>query len=154
MYTFDLQFRKDTRHERTGSPTYYRWKIQFIIALPKTEMKTLQKMAKTFGCGNITTTGNQARFSVQNIDEIANCVIPYFTRHSLGEGGLDQNKKKDFSVWQKAAAIVYKNKGKKISVWEKSDLASLVELHKLSTKYKGTTRAGKWMDMAKILVKK
>src|SRR3989339_284663 len=32
---FDLQFRKDTRHKRTGSPTYYRWNTQFVITSPK-----------------------------------------------------------------------------------------------------------------------
>ena len=157
---FDLQFRKDTRHERTGSPTYYRWKTQFIITLQKSKIKTLQKVAHTLGCGNVTTVGNQSRFSVQNIDEISNVVIPYFTKHPLAgdppshEASARQGKKKDFSVWQKAAVIVHKNKGKKISMWGKNDLASLVELHKLSKQYKGTIKTGKWMDMAKMLTKK
>ena len=39
---FDLQFRKDVRHERSGSPTYYRWKIQFVITCPKEQIKILQ----------------------------------------------------------------------------------------------------------------
>lgn len=145
---FDLQFRKDTRHERTGSPTYYRWKIQFIITLPKTEITQLQQAAKMLGCGNITSTG-QARLSVQNIDEINEAIIPYFKKNTLSG-----QKKKDFDVWQKAAEIVWRNKGKKISTWEKSDLASLVELHKLSTKYKGNTKSAKWIEMATTLTKK
>ncbi len=150
---FDLQFRKDTRHERTGSPTYYRWKIQFVVTLPKSEIKTLQKAGREIGCGMVTHStssgqGGQARLSVQNIDEIKDVVIPHFQKNPLaGE------KKKDFQVWQKAAQIIYKNKGVSLSTWEKSDLHSLIELHKLSGKYKNKTRQGKWMSMAKSLTK-
>ena len=145
---FDLQFRKDTRHKRTNSPTYYRWKIQFVITLPKLEIEELKKAASLISCGNITVTGNQARLSVQNIDEIYEAVIPYFKKNLLaGE------KKKDFSIWQKAVEIVYKNKGKKITTWEKSDLSSLIEIHKLSAKYKGRTHSGKWINMARTLTR-
>ncbi len=146
---FDLQFRKDTRHERTGSPTYYRWKIQFIITLPKTEIKTLQKVANILDCGNVTATNGQARFSVQNIDDISGVIVPHFKKHVLAG-----QKKKDFDVWHKAVEIVWRNKGKKTAAWEKSDLSSLVELHKLSLKHKGSTRTGKWTEMAKTLTKK
>ncbi len=41
---FDLQFRKDTRRERTNSPTYYRWKAQFVVTGPKESAKVLQKI--------------------------------------------------------------------------------------------------------------
>src|SRR3989344_1173659 len=43
---FDLQFRKDTRHERTNSPTYYRWKSQFVVTVPKEQIKILEKTKK------------------------------------------------------------------------------------------------------------
>ena len=41
---FDLQFRKDTRRERLNSPTYYRWKAQFVSTAPKGNMKFLEKL--------------------------------------------------------------------------------------------------------------
>ena len=41
---FDLQFRKDTRHERTNSPTYYRWKVQFIVTNPKANINISEKI--------------------------------------------------------------------------------------------------------------
>ena len=41
---FDLQFRKDTRHERTNAPTYYRWKAQFVVTTPKENIKVLEKI--------------------------------------------------------------------------------------------------------------
>src|SRR3989344_3973287 len=92
---FDLQFRKDTRHERTNSPTYYRWKLQFVITGPKDSIKTLEKVKKEFGCGDIFVNHNQARFSVQKIDDIYEVVVPYFRKNVLAE-----NKKKDFELWQ------------------------------------------------------
>ncbi len=144
---FDLQFRKDTRHERTGSPTYYRWKVQFIITLPKTEVKDLEKIARMLGCGKITATGNQARFSVQDIDDIFNIIIPHFTKHALTA------KKKDFELWHKAAQIIQKNKGVKLAAWEKNDLKKLLQIHQLKTQHKQKHRTAKWLDMAQTLAK-
>ena len=80
---FDLQFRKDTRHERIGSPTYYRWKIQFVITSPKENVKVLEKVLKEFGCGSVSVVANQARFCVQKIDDIVETVIPYFGKNKL-----------------------------------------------------------------------
>ncbi len=146
---FDLQFRKDTRHDRTGSPTYYRWKAQFIITLPKEQVDILEKAKKTIGCGTVSKTATQARFSVQNIDDIADGVIPYFTQHKLSG-----NKKQDFSLWQKAVQIIYQNKRTPLSKWKKNDLLSLLQIHKASAKYKIKPKKSKWMEMAQVLVKK
>ena len=77
---FDLQFRKDIRKERLDSPTYYRWKVQFIMTRPKENKKTLENIKKELNCGNVHTVKNQARFSVQNINEIENEVIPFFQK--------------------------------------------------------------------------
>ena len=46
----DLQFRKDTRHERTNAPTYYRWKTQFIVTSGKENVAMLEKIKKELGC--------------------------------------------------------------------------------------------------------
>jgi hypothetical protein len=145
---FDLQFRKDTRHERTGSPTYYRWKIQFIITRPKADAKLLKKVANTFRCGTVGTSANQARFSVQNITDIKETIVPYFQKNTLAE-----NKKKDFQLWQKAVEVVWRNKGVKLSAWKKHDLAQLMEIHKAAAKYKLKPRSAKWIETAKTLTK-
>ncbi len=145
---FDLQFRKDTRHERTGSPTYYRWKIQFVVTLPKGGVKDLQKLKKVLGCGNITVAAGQARFSVQNIDEVCECVIPYLKKNPPNDG-----KKKDFELWHKSAEIICKNKGVKLAMWEKNDLKKLLEIHRMKNQYKQSDRTAKWMGMAKVLSK-
>src|SRR5579863_9146720 len=128
---FDLQFRKDTRHERTNSPTYYRWKAQFIVTAPKEDKKILEKIKKEIGCGQIHIAKDQARYSVQKISDVAECVIPYFKKHPLSD-----KKKHCFELWSKAVQIIYSNKGKYSTDWKKNDLHTLVEIHKSSLKYK------------------
>lgn len=143
---FDLQFRKDTRHERASSPTYYRWKAQFIVTSPKEDAKFLEKIKKELGCGEITISKDQARFSVQKISDIAETVVPFFRKNLLAE-----KKKKDFELWAKGVEIIQKNKGKPLAGWKKNELCSLIEIHKSSVKYKNRPRAPKWLGMAKAL---
>ena len=145
---FDLQFRKDTRRERTNSPTYYRWKVQFVITRPKKDIKILEKLAKEFDCGKITISKDQARFSVQKIDDIVDVIVPFFRKNLL-----TGNKKKDFDLWKKSVEIIYKNKGKALVSWKKSDLLQLIEIQKTSTKYKNKPKQPKWLEMAQTLSK-
>lgn len=145
---FDLQFRKDTRHERTNSPTYYRWKAQFVVTSPKADIKILEKIKREMGCGEVTVSQSQARFSVQKISDIAEAVVPFFRKNCLGG-----KKKKDFELWAKGVDVIQKNKGKYLTNWKKSDLCTLIEIHKSSAKYKNRPRQPKWLDMAKALSK-
>lgn len=145
---FDLQFRKDTRLERANSPTYYRWKAQFVVTSPKENIKLLEKIKKELGCGEITVSKDQARFSVQKISDIAETVAPFFRKNLLAE-----KKKKDFELWAKGVEIIQKNKGKYLASWKKNDLCTLIEIHKSSAKYKHRPRAPKWLDMAKAFSK-
>jgi len=145
---FDLQFRKDTRHERTNKPTYYRWKIQFVITGPKEKQKLFEKIKNTIGCGDVCVIKNQARYSVQKIDSINNIIIPFFRKNPLSD-----KKKKDFELWQRAVGIIYKNKGKYLMNWKKNDILSLIEIQKSSVKYKNNPKQPKWIEMAQALVK-
>lgn len=146
---FDLQFRKDTRRERLNSPTYYRWKTQFVITLPKEKLKLLKKVKKIINCGRIYIAKNQARFSVQKIEDISDVIVPFFKKNKLI--GKD---KKYFELWQKAVYIIYSNKGKYIAKWQKNNLLSLIQIHKSISKYKDKPRQAKWIDMAKSMSKK
>ncbi len=141
---FDLQFRKDTRHERTNSPTYYRWKTQFIVTASKEDIKTLEKIKKIIGCGEVSISKEQARFSVQKIDDISVNVVPFFKKNLLAN-----KKKKDFELWAKAVDIIQKNKGKYLNDWKKTDVCNLIEIHKSSAKYKNRPRQPKWLEMAR-----
>lgn len=145
---FDLQFRKDTRHERTNSPTYYRWKMQFVVTGPKEDAQILEKIKKEMGCGEVCISKDQARFSVQKISDIAETIVPFFRKNCLAD-----KKKKDFELWAKAVEIICKNKGKPLAEWKKNELNSLIEIQKSSAKYKKTARAPKWLDMARTLSK-
>lgn len=145
---FDLQFRKDVRHERTNAPTYYRWKIQFVVTGPKEKQKLLEKVKNTIGCGEVHITKDQARFSVQKIDDINSVVIPFFRKNRLAE-----NKRKDFELWQKAVDIIHRNKGKYLIKWKKNDLLSLIEIQKSTAKYKLKPKQPKWIEMAQALAK-
>jgi len=145
---FDLQFRKDTRHERTNSPTYYRWKAQFIVTAPKDNAKVLEKIKKEMGCGEVTISKDQARFSVQKISDIAETVVPFFKKNTLAD-----KKKKDFELWAKGVEVIQRNKGKYLATWKKNDLCTLIEIHKSSAKYKNRPREPKWLEMAKVLSK-
>ena len=80
---FDLQFRKDTRYERTNSPTYYRWKTQFVVTGPKDNIKVLEKIKNEMGCGEVTISKDQARFSVQKISDISGLIVPFFKKNLL-----------------------------------------------------------------------
>ena len=146
---FDLQFRKDTRHKRLNAPTYYRWKTQFVIALPKKDAKTLQRVKREMGCGKINIAKNQARFSVQSVGEIHESVVPFFKKNKLAE-----KKKKDFELWQRAVSIISRNRGKYISKWEKNDLMQLIEIQKAGSKYKNNPRKLKWAEIAKSISRK
>lgn len=145
---FDLQFRKDARHERTNTPTYYRWKMQFIVTAPKSQTKTLEKIQSTIGCGKINISGNQARLSVQKIDDINTVIIPFFRKNPLAD-----KKKKNFELWQRAALIIQKNKGKSLLNWKRNEFLQLIELQKSSLKYKENSREPKWMKEAQDLAK-
>lgn len=143
---FDLQFRKDTRRERTNSPTYYRWKTQFVVTSPKEDEKTLEKIKKEFCCGEVSVSKDQARFSVQKIDDVAGIIVPFFKKNTLAG-----DKKRDFELWAKAVEIIKQNKGKALAGWKKSELNSLIEIQKSCAKYKKRPRKSKWLDMAKAI---
>lgn len=145
---FDLQFRKDTRHERTNAPTYYRWKAQFVITGPKKDAKVLETVKNKIGCGEIHIIKDQARFSVQKIGDITGVVVPFFRKNMLAG-----KKKKDFELWIKGVEIIQRNKGKYLTIWKKNDLCSLIEIHKSSIKYKNRPRQPKWLEMARTLAK-
>jgi len=145
---FDLQFRKDTRHERTNAPTYYRWKAQFVVTSPKENIKILEKIKSEMGCGEVCISKDQARFSVQKINDITEMVVPFFRKNCLAD-----KKKKDFELWTKGVEVIQKNKGKHLAEWKKNDLCMLIEVHKSSAKYKNRPRTPKWLEMAKTLSK-
>jgi hypothetical protein len=140
---FDLQFRKDTKTNRTNSPIYYRWKVQFIVTKNAEQKNVLDAMRDNLQCGNIHVVKSQARYSVQNVSEIYSCIIPYFK-----ENPLTGKKQQDFQSWSKAVEIIYRNKGKVLTAWKPGDFQKLMSIHASIVKYKTRPRKSKHLEMA------
>ncbi|HXK31972.1 MAG TPA: LAGLIDADG family homing endonuclease [Candidatus Paceibacterota bacterium] len=147
---FDLQFRRDVRHKRTNSPIYYSWKAQFVIVGSVDKEELLRKIKETLDCGRLHyITGTQIRYSVQNIDELHDKIVPFFKEHSLSG-----DKDKDFELWSEAIAILYRNKGKALSQWPKELFERLITIQKSSQQYKSKkNRIPKWIPVAQAVLK-
>jgi len=146
---FDLQFRRDIRHKRTNSPTYYCWKAQFVITGSVEREDLLRKIQETLDCGRLHyITGTQIRYSVQKLEDLNNKIVPFFNEHSLSG-----NKKKDFELWAQAIDILYQNKGKSLSLWSKDLFRQLITIQKASQQYKSKkTRTSKWIPVAQAVL--
>jgi len=146
---FGLQFRKDVRHERPGSPAYYSWKMQFMITARKDERDLFARIKHFFGCGNIyDELDSEIHYCIANADDLQNIISPFFKKYKL------QGKKKyDFILWAEAVDIMQKNKKRKINIqkgvkgfskncWDKKDLSRLFEIHSAMQKYKSNRSHG------------
>ncbi len=146
---FDLQFRRDVRHKRTGSPVYYSWKAQFVIPGTLDKEDLLRKIQEIIGCGRLHyITARQLRYSVQSIDDLHDKVIPFFKEYPLSG-----KKNSDFELWAKAIEIIYQNKGKSLSSWPKKSFSQLIDLQKSIQEYKAKrVQNAKWLPVAKTVL--
>lgn len=133
---FSLSFRRDIRRERKNTPTYFYWRAEFIIVLHRNDLGILKMIQDTLGCGKITFNkrGN-ARYSIQNIKELKETVVPFFERYPMYA-----KKKYDFALWKEAVEILSRNKQSKSKEklskqkgfgkieWNKNDLSRLTEI--------------------------
>jgi hypothetical protein len=156
---FDLQFRRDVRHERINKPVYYGWRVQFVIVARVDDEELLRKIKNTLNCGGINfARGDQVRYSVQDVDNLYNIIVPFFKKHPL-----PGKKKKDFELWAEAIEILYRNKRKTINLkkgvrgfvktnWNKEDFLRLIEIQKLMQQYKAKRPQGfKWISTAESI---
>lgn len=146
---FDLQFRRDVRHERINKPVYYGWRYQFVIVTRKDDEELLRKIQKTFNCGSINfARGDQTRYSVQDITHLYNIILPFFKKYPLSG-----KKKKDFELWAEAIEIIYQNKGKFLKKWSKENFLRVIEIQKSMQEYKFKRPQGyKWLSIAESVV--
>jgi len=146
---FGLQFRKDIRHERPGSPVYYSWKAQFMITARKDEQELFERIKSFFGCGSIyKELDREIHYCIANVEDLKNVISPFFKKHKL-----QGKKSKDFILWAEAIDIIYRNKKIKANIqkgvkgflknnWNKEDLHRLLELHSEMQKYKSERPQG------------
>lgn len=157
---FGFQFRKDVRHERPGSPTYYYWKVQFMITARKDEQELFERIKEFFGCGNIYKQLDiEIHYTVTEMDDLKNIISPFFKKYQL-----QGKKKNDFILWAEAIDILHRNKKKKVNTqrgakgfmktnWDQKDLYHLFELHSKMQTYKSSRPKGlKHIAVAKELL--
>lgn len=139
---FALKFTKETKRKRPWSPTYYGWKAEFAIVLSSNDEEILRKVKETIGVGIIHPSKRlTSRYSVQNVDEFFNVIIPFFRKFKLRA-----KKSLDFDLWTEAINIIYKNKvgntatkgikGFVKKEWNMQDLDKLITIRKEMVKIK------------------
>ena len=160
---FGLQFRKDVRHERRGSPIYYSWKAQFMITARKDEQELFERIKSFFGCGAIyNELDKEIHYCVSNVEDLKSIISPFFKKYQL-----QGKKNNDFILWAEAIDIIYKNKKSKVNTqkglkgfsknnWDTEDLRRLIEIHSEMQKYKSDRPQGlKHISVAsKLLISK
>ena len=147
---FDLQFRRDVKHNRPNKPVYYGWKAQFVVMGKYDDENLLRGIQNSLNCGRLHFVGeNKIRYSVQDIDNLYNKVVLFFK-----ENHLSGKKKQDFDSWAKAIEVLFQNKGKAIKEWKKKDFLQLIEIQKIRQKYKSKKIQGqKWLSIAEAISK-
>lgn len=152
---FALNFRRDVRRERKGTPVYFYWDVEFAIFLRADDRPILEKIQQTLLCGRIgnpTKTG-AVRFSVYHMDDLVEKVIPFFERYPLRA-----KKFHDFELWKEAVHLLYKNRGAKTNIsstgnargsrnrlWNQKDLVRLKKIQLAMRQYKNAGREWKWL---------
>lgn len=157
---FDLQFRRDVRRDRLNSPVYYGWRYQFVIVTRADDVDLLIKIKEVLGCGSINFSRlDQARYSVQDINNIQNIIIPFFKKYPLSG-----KKRKDFELWAEAIEIISRNKKAGVCEkgvrgftrlsWRKPDFERLIKIQGLMRQYKSKRPQGyKWLSAAESIAK-
>lgn len=149
---FALKFRRDVRHERKNKPIYFYWDIEFAIVLRKDDQEILEKIKTTFDCGRISVSkSGQARYAVNNINDLSNKVVPFFGKHQLYA-----KKRHDFQLWKEAVEIIKRNQRLGVNrkkgergfhrvYWDPRDLKRLTEIHNEMKRYKSKGKEWKWL---------
>lgn len=145
---FDLQFRRDVKYNRPNKPVYYAWRAQFIVVGNSNNENLLRGIQNTLDCGRLHfVSGHKIRYSVQDVDNLYNKVLPFFKSCSLS-----RKKKQDFEWWAEAIEILYQNKGKTIRAWHKDDCLRIIEIQKIMQKHKSKrSPALKWLSIAESI---
>ena len=154
---FALKFRRDIRHDRKGSPTYYYWGIEFAIVLRTDDTAILESIQYTLGCGRISVGNfNTARFSVNRLEDLSSIVVPFFEKYPL-----HAKKKHDFFLWEEALRILNRNRQSNMMrtdrqigfskiKWKQTDIDRLLEIREDMKKYKSfQDNDWKWLGTLK-----
>ena len=108
---FALKYRSDKQINSDGRiRQYYYWTAEFVIVLRSDDRELLNKVRGTLNCGQITIHKNFARFSVQNIRELNNIIIPFFNKFCLVG-----KKARDFKLWERGVQLIAKSRTRQLN---------------------------------------
>jgi len=150
---FFINFRKEVKKNRAGSPVYFYWDIGFAILLRSDDRDVLEKIRHTLGCGIISQmkSTDAVRYAVNSIDDLAYKIVPFLNEHQLYA-----KKLQDFKLWEEAVEIFKRNQKLKINRiagekgfhkvdWSVEDTARMREIKKEMDKYKSGQKPWKWL---------
>ncbi len=153
---FALKFRKDKKLNRTNTPEYFRWSVEFAIVLRSDDREILEFIKETLDCGNISLTKdrNQVRYYIQDTEKLKKIIVPFFNTNRLYG-----KKHNDFCLWSEAVEIIYRNKRKSINIkkgkrgfaennWNPNDLKRLKEIHNEMRPIKSKVKNWKWLEQS------
>ena len=93
----------------------------FSIAQDNRDIKLLNRMILTLGCGTIKPGSKGMKYlTVRNKKELYNLIIPFFIKHNI-----NSEKHKDFVNFTMAVTILYNNLGKGLHNLSKDDINKL-----------------------------
>lgn len=109
---FALNYRADRRYDGKGNKIYeyHYWKTEFAIVLHPSDAELLRLIKQSLGVGSISfkRAGDQVRYSVQNVLDLNNVIVPFFKKNPLFG-----TKAKDFELWSQAVHLLYTHRQKK-----------------------------------------
>ena len=145
---FCLKFRRDVRRERKNSPTYFYWSAEFAIAIRNDDVEILKKIKNTLKCGRISFSRENARYSVNKIEDLMHIIIPFFRKNRLYA-----KKRFDFELWSRAVEIIFNKtriqrgakKGKRgfeAIKWNNEEWEELMDIRRKMRQFKSKRPSG------------
>lgn len=137
---FAIQYRREAKSARKGSPVYFRWLALFAIVFRKDDVSLLEMIKNTLGCGSIGFSRDTVRFQVQDIKVLEGVIVPFFERFQLYG-----RKRQDFELWKEAVVLLANRWGKPLVQRSTKELARLEQIRKHMLDYKSKRLGGfKW----------
>ena len=136
---FILQYRREVKRNRLGSPSYFRWFVAFAIVLRNDDAPLLNMIKKSLGCGSLSYTRNSVRFQVQDAYILLKKIVPFFNKFRL-----HGKKAKDFALWKEAVGTVARNRYIRLSKWSEDDAERLHQIRNQMKIYKSQGPEFKW----------
>lgn len=112
---FVLRCRRDVKHNRLDRKIreYFYWGVEFVVVTRADDEELLVSVQNTLGCGKIShqKARNLSRFSVQNLKDLYQKIVPFFEKYRLVG-----KKRLDFDLWCEAVRLIYSHRGISLNV--------------------------------------